>query len=512
MKRRSVLWTPFLLAPALLAFVGQPGCNSSSSKAVGLGLGCSLNSDCNSPLVCVFGLCHEACALTSDCPPGQSCVASGTPRVNVCTLPSESSCADGGMCTIDTLTCDPATQQCRNPCTTAGCAVPGQICKDNVCEDPPGDGGADASPQGDGSVADSSSSDHSSPADSSPTEVGPPVDAGPLGFFASNVPPGTIATPAAGDAGPPDVTVATSCSGAQSNCPLPAPVAIQQNDGTPANLYVLRSLSISTAANMAFTDPNPVILAVLGDVNIYGSIFVAGNAQYAVAGGFPPGINLGPGGGQIGTGQYLYSGGGGASYCGIGGAGIPSMGMYAAPGGATYGNATITPLLGGSAGGGENGNFGGGAGGGAIQIVSSTRITLGGEGLINAGGGGGVDGNQAGGGSGGAILLEAPVVTIGGTLAANGGGGGPNGQNATTTNTAATGGVDSLAELCGGTGSAGTTTGGGAGVTNTDKSIGGGGAGAGRIRINSSSGSATVSGTITPALSTSCATQGNLGG
>ena len=512
MKRRIVVCTPFVLAPAVLALLG-PGC-SSTPKAVGLGLGCSLNSDCNNPLVCVFGLCHDACAQTRDCPPGQTCVASGIAGTNVCTLPSESTCEDGGACLIDTLTCDPATKQCRNPCTSAGCAVQGQICQGSVCEDPSADGGPEASPT-DGSSSEGAPPDGSSSGGDSAShpDVGPPVDAGPLGFTASNVPPGTITTAGdAGDGGAPDVTVATSCSGTNATCPLPTPVTIQQNDGTPADLYVLGSLSISSSAVMSLTNANPVIIAVLGPVNVYGAIEVAATSVIGVCGGFSASADLGLGGGGIGTGEYEYSGGGGAGYCGTGGAGVASMGTYVAPGGMPYGNATITPLLGGSAGGGEEGNYGGGAGGGAIQIISSTSITIGGTGLINAGGAGGFAGHQAGGGSGGAILLEAPTVTVSGTLAANGGGGGENGANATTTATGATGGIDPKAELVGGTGSAGTTIDGGNGVTNTDLSTGGGGGGAGRIRVNTSSGSATITGVVTPATSTSCFSQGTLGG
>ena len=143
MRRRFVLCTPLLLAPFLLVASGEPGCSSNSAKAVGLGTGCSLNSDCNNPLVCVFGLCHEACAQTRDCPAGQTCVASGT--VNVCTLPGESACTDAGTCTIDTLSCDPQTQKCVNPCTTAGCSVSGQVCVNDLCTDVAEGGVVDAS-------------------------------------------------------------------------------------------------------------------------------------------------------------------------------------------------------------------------------------------------------------------------------------------------------------------------------------------------------------------------------
>jgi hypothetical protein len=43
-----------------------------------------------------------------------------------------------------------------------------------------------------------------------------------------------------------------------------------------------------------------------------------------------------------------------------------------------------------------------------------------------------------------------------------------------------------------------------------EKASSGGGGGAGRIRINTSSGGAVIKGVVSPALSTSCASQGKL--
>jgi hypothetical protein len=61
--------------------------------------GCVLNSDCDSPLVCVLGTCHDQCEDAHGCPQGQQCVA--IDGGNVCVLPSESTCADGGACLGD---------------------------------------------------------------------------------------------------------------------------------------------------------------------------------------------------------------------------------------------------------------------------------------------------------------------------------------------------------------------------------------------------------------------------
>jgi len=71
------------------------------------------------------------------------------------------------------------------------------------------------------------------------------------------------------------------------------------------------------------------------------------------------------------------------------------------------------PLLAGSAGGYYSGTSYSGFSGGGVQISSATSIIIRNVGLINAGGAGA----YGGGGSGGAILLEAPTVTVQGTLA-----------------------------------------------------------------------------------------------
>ncbi len=129
---------------------------------------------------------------------------------------------------------------------------------------------------------------------------------------------------------------------------------------------------------------------------------------------------FGPGGAATPTSHY--SGGGGYRTEGI-------AGSHGA-GGLPYGNAWISPLIGGSGGGGSGTvGGGGGAGAGAILIASSGTITLGHVVppeppvppvvCITANGG---DGNAyTGGGSGGAIRLMAQTIVGGGELEVNGG-------------------------------------------------------------------------------------------
>jgi len=508
-RRGSAMGLAFGLPVTLaIAATAGPGCSSKQSVSLaGLAQGCSLNSDCTSPLVCVFSLCHNQCIQTRDCPPGERCVSIGMDS-NVCELPGEASCGSGGTCPTG-LVCA-ADNQCRNGCSaTEACPVDGQSCVAGACYDPS---------QGDASFGDVFiTADSSNPVDGSPPVEAasdapfmPNPDAGVLGFTPSNFNPAGVD---AGDAGPSwmgaqDANITTACT----NCLPVTPVTTAMNDGTFADIYVLKSLIIGQTAALRLAGPNPVILAVLGTVEIQGLLLVNGSSVDNVfgPGGFtsgPTAPNPGPGAGQApGGAADPDASGGGASYCGLGGTGGATSGNVAMAG-MPYGNATITPLVGGSAGGAGDSLS---SGGGAIQIVAGQSITVFPYGAINAGGGGGVNiDDYAGGASGGAILLEAPTVTINGNLGANGGGGMSvfdSGADATANATAAAGGSP-----YGGAGSAGTTVNGIAGTSSTGANeVGGGGGGAGRIRINTASGSATITGVVSPDLTTPCATQGKL--
>src|SRR4030095_11270402 len=65
------LGAPSLRATASLgALICAMACSDDSALAR-LGEGCTLTSDCDAGLECVFGHCHEACATSKDCPAGQ---------------------------------------------------------------------------------------------------------------------------------------------------------------------------------------------------------------------------------------------------------------------------------------------------------------------------------------------------------------------------------------------------------------------------------------------------------
>lgn len=301
-----------------------------------------------------------------------------------------------------------------------------------------------------------------------------------------------------------------------------------QTDGSKVAVYVARTMNILAGKNLTVEGNNPVVFVALDTITIAGTFNGNARGDVAIAGGqevrTTRAKGAGPGGGGAGT---ATAGGGGGSFCGVGGAGAAESGNPS-PVGTTYGPAEITPLVGGSSGGaGDVGSAG--PGGGAIQLVAGKSITIDASGLVHVGGGGGgfggISGQEAnGGGSGGAILLESLAVSVAGTLAANGGGGGagtssdvggtppldPGGANATPNATPAAGGRSGIGPSSGGNGSAAASLNGTAGAFTAGNSGGGGGGGAGRIRINTKVGQATLTGTLSPSATTTCATQGTV--
>jgi hypothetical protein len=117
--------------PAELNTSGQlPQLAADSGVKVAVGGTCILNSDCQQPLVCTMGKCHDACHTTVDCPAGQSCVKANSAMV--CQLPAEADCSAtscGGalVCASDL--------RCRAGCLSALDCTSGQVCVSGVCAD-----------------------------------------------------------------------------------------------------------------------------------------------------------------------------------------------------------------------------------------------------------------------------------------------------------------------------------------------------------------------------------------
>lgn len=214
------------------------GCSNEKTEVPGRI--CVVDSDCLSPLVCSYGLCHEACRQNGDCPSGQRCVwanevgdggpAVGTSRsVRVCLLEERSSCTYESMCRPD-LVCG-RDLQCRNECLgDRDCPDPGDRCiagglngeficaTDGVITDLT-DGGPDAGPA-DAAFA---------------AEVGVPVDV-PSSF---------------GDAGP-EANGADASSGSQDGSSMLT--EREPTNDTVAGALQLRNQSVVTACICEKTD------------------------------------------------------------------------------------------------------------------------------------------------------------------------------------------------------------------------------------------------------------------
>jgi hypothetical protein len=122
------------LAVALVVVAGS--CSSSKSTPPP-GTKCVVNSDCNNPLSCSFGTCHQECKEARDCPNGALCTKGG--GGNVCLLPVEDHCALNSDCPMP-LVCA-RDLKCRQECNEdRDCATRTQKCvangMNNVCAEP----------------------------------------------------------------------------------------------------------------------------------------------------------------------------------------------------------------------------------------------------------------------------------------------------------------------------------------------------------------------------------------
>lgn len=196
-----------------------------------------------------------------------------------------------------------------------------------------------------------------------------------------------------------------------------------------AVVYKYSSVTIPAGVTITFSNhPKgaPVVWLVQGDVLLAGQIILDGSSGDGSV-DFPAPGPGGFGGGRSADEISVPSGGfgpGGANQVGGsagagGGYATEGESTSGALGGAVYGNAHITPLIGGS-GGGAGITGSGGGGGGALLIAANGQIQIASSGLISAKGGNGGQPN-GGGGSGGAIRLIAQTISGNGTLRAVGG-------------------------------------------------------------------------------------------
>ena len=156
--RRAFYWAFTTILASGLSVWACSNTNKEQLQAAGLAKGCTLTSDCQSPLVCVFQLCHDECKTTEDClhqygqDSGARCVSSGEDSGEaggggkssggsthgVCTFPAKVVEANPGTKGIDSSCtankdCPGAEHcaldgQCRDGCTSDGDCLGGQVC------------------------------------------------------------------------------------------------------------------------------------------------------------------------------------------------------------------------------------------------------------------------------------------------------------------------------------------------------------------------------------------------
>ena len=83
-----------------------------TDRKVAPGKACLVNTDCDSPLSCSFGKCHQTCREARDCDPGQDCVRGADG--NVCLLVPESKCGLNSDCVVGLFCAQ--DMKCRSQC------------------------------------------------------------------------------------------------------------------------------------------------------------------------------------------------------------------------------------------------------------------------------------------------------------------------------------------------------------------------------------------------------------
>jgi hypothetical protein len=120
--RRTVVFTGSLTV--LTVLVGACSSADSPLRKAKLAEGCSLNSNCDEPLVCTFARCHSECDKDRDCPGEGRCVKSETG--SICQLPLETACTRDSQCEGD-QSCG-IDGECRDNCTKDSDCVGDQVC------------------------------------------------------------------------------------------------------------------------------------------------------------------------------------------------------------------------------------------------------------------------------------------------------------------------------------------------------------------------------------------------
>ena len=187
---------------------------------------------------------------------------------------------------------------------------------------------------------------------------------------------------------------------------------------------VIAAETMTIGGTLRGRGPNPLVLVASTSITVTGSVDVSSD----IIGGAGSDPSACPG--ALGGGA-MNGGGAGGTLGGVGGRG--GAGGLGGGGGTPAPLLSITTFRGGCHGGNGANTGPGGIGGGAVFAIAGASIVV--AGAIDASGNGArggrgsatVPGGGGGGGSGGMIGLDAPQITVTGSVFANGGAGGEGG-------------------------------------------------------------------------------------
>jgi hypothetical protein len=142
---RAFHWAFAIVLSAGLSAWACSDTSKEQLQAAGLAKGCTLKSDCKSPLVCVFQLCHDECKDTSDCldkygkDSGARCVSGETGGGGEGGGSSKTSGTVGGVCTFPAAVVEaakPGTKGIDTSCKSSkDCPGAEHCAEDDQCRD-----------------------------------------------------------------------------------------------------------------------------------------------------------------------------------------------------------------------------------------------------------------------------------------------------------------------------------------------------------------------------------------
>lgn len=406
---RRIVGRALVALVQLISVAAFWSCSSEEKREGARAVGCSLNSECNSPLKCIFQRCHGQCVETSDCETGERCVRLSDG--NVCQLPSEMQCTYTSECP-DPLKCA-VDSKCRAACLGKSDCLTSQLCVTGVCADPDqidlntgslpvtnshgyqggggasnGAGGASSGGGGtaNGGTASSTAGGESGAGGADGESLGGAENGGSASVDAAGAAGQSVAGAGTGGAGtPPTCTSGAGVVGnfqpsnlplsfvapsgvkplvlANNNCSFDtdtltasgcgstfatdtASSSVTLSDGRTAAVLTVASFTLNAGITFTFGGQRPLILLANGRVEINGTIRARASATNGAWGGGAPAVSTGD---HVGFTPWLGGNGGGgkgdSTVTGLGAGG----GAFCGPGGHGSGvGGAVVPASGGT--------------------------------------------------------------------------------------------------------------------------------------------------------------------